>query len=80
MLFPQEMVVEQHAKLKDHMYYLDGLVNTSRRVVQFKTLEPGWSSENIETKASELDEACKKNDVLIKLSKNLLASLKANNT
>ena len=77
---PKEMVVEHFNKLKDHLYYLDGLVNASRRVLQFKTMEPGWSGDNVDAKMSEVEDACKKNELLIKLGKNLLTSLKSQGT
>ena len=65
---------EEFVKLRDHLYNMDALVNITRRVGQFKLME--WSNEVMQSKMSELDEASMKTDLMVKMSKNLLASFK----
>ena len=67
---------EQYKKIRQHLLHLDHLVSIGRRTVQFQDLT-GIGLEGIAGKTEELAEACQKSDILVKLAKNLLASLKA---
>ena len=71
------MVREEYMKLRDHLYVLDSLVNMSRRVSQFRSLDAaGWTIETFQAKQEELDDACTKCELMTKMCKNILSSFK----
>ena len=74
---PQDLVQEQLAKLKEHLYLLDSITCSCRRICQFKMLEPGMACDTVPSKKAELAEACAKSDLLVKLAKSLMASVRA---
>ena len=75
-MHPKEIVRDHYTKLREQLMVLDGLSSASKRVVLFKCMDHGWSPSSLGQKDQELSEACNKTDLLIKLSKNLLSSLK----
>ena len=76
MALHQEIVRDHYHKLREHLMLMDSLLSTSRRVTVFGCLEPGWAPDTLGAKISELHESCQKADLMIKLSKNLMASIK----
>ena len=70
------LLAEQSAKLRERLMGLNDHLHAAKKMVSFKIKEAGWTEGLVRQKIEELDEGCKKGDILLKKAKNLLASIK----
>ena len=70
------LLAEQSAKFREHLMGLHDHLHSTKKMVAFKIKEAGWTEGLVRQKTEELDEGCKKADILLKMAKNLLQSLK----
>ena len=66
-------MVDHKTKLRDELMKLDALTWKCKRVLWFKIVEPGW---DMDEKIKEIGELCVRCDLVMKMGKNLLSSLK----
>ena len=67
---------EQAEKVRGELMILDALFNECRKVLQFKAWSEKFNASCIEERLAELSEYIKKGDMLTKVLKNMLASMK----
>ena len=72
----QVIITEQATKLKEHLMSFHDLLHGTKKMWSFKCKEVGWASRVVSQKLEELEDGCKKGDLLVKMAKNLVASIK----
>ena len=72
----ETMLGEHTAKLRQHLMAFHDLLHGTKKTFAFKCKEAGWTSVVISENIAQLEEGCKKGEMLVKIAKGLLHGIK----